>query len=271
MRRLLAVVLLSLAPLTASAHPGVGIVRDRQGNVFYSDLVHIWRIDPAGRKSIAVRDVHSHELAMDSAGNLYGEDSRYQGGDRYRHRIWKRLPDGRVVDVVPWRDGFWRAYGFTSDAFGAMYWVTCPDRVCTIKRRALNGLVSSVVPDKPFGSQINLIAAGPDASIYLVDGGDLRVITRAGRMETRARGVGSALMGMLPDSGESVLVASYGTRAVLRVNARGTVDTVATTPAPWGPSGVMRAPNGDLWLLEYSTTNEAHVRRVGRDGRSTVY
>lgn len=224
MRALLAAVLLSLSPLTAWAHPGVGIVRDRRGNVFYTDLVHIWRIDASGRKSIAVRDVHSHELALDSADNLYGEDNRYQGGDRYRHRIWKRSPDGRVSNVVPWTEGFWRQYGFTSDRFGAMYWVTCPDRVCAIKRRSANGVVSTVVPDRPFASQINLIAAASDGSVYLVDGGDLRK-----------------------------------------------VDTVATPPAPWGPSGMLRAPNDDLWLLEYSTTNEARVRRVGRDGRSTVY
>jgi hypothetical protein len=71
--------LLALPLRWAEAHPGVGIVRDRHGNVFYTDLMHVWRITPAGHKSIVVRDVHTHELAVDSLGNLYGEDNRYLG------------------------------------------------------------------------------------------------------------------------------------------------------------------------------------------------
>jgi hypothetical protein len=112
-------------PTAAQAHPGIGIVRDRQGNVFYTDLIHVWQISPSGRVSIAVRDVHTHELSIDSAGNVYGEDNRYlgsgEGDDAYRHRVWKRSPNGSVVDIVPWTRGFWRAYGFVRDAQGAMY------------------------------------------------------------------------------------------------------------------------------------------------------
>jgi hypothetical protein len=44
--------------------------------------VHVWRIAPDGRKSIAVRDVHSHELAIDATGALVGEDSEFLGGER---------------------------------------------------------------------------------------------------------------------------------------------------------------------------------------------
>jgi len=55
------------------------------------------------------------------------------------------------------------------------------------------------------------------------------------------------------------------------MGADGRLATVARTPAPWGPSGVMVAPNGDLWILEYSTTNEARVRRIARSGRVTVF
>lgn len=43
-----------LLPEMVSAHPGWGIVLDRQGNVFYTDLENVWRIDASGRKTIAV-------------------------------------------------------------------------------------------------------------------------------------------------------------------------------------------------------------------------
>ena len=63
---LVSLLLAFLAP-AAHAHPGVGIVRDRAGNVYYTDLTHVWRIAPNGRKAIVVRNVHTHELAMDAA------------------------------------------------------------------------------------------------------------------------------------------------------------------------------------------------------------
>lgn len=31
------------------AHPGIGIVMDSKGNVFYTDLKQVWKIDPLGK------------------------------------------------------------------------------------------------------------------------------------------------------------------------------------------------------------------------------
>lgn len=272
MKTIAAACLLVLASVVpARAHPGVGIVMDRQGNVFYTDLVHVWRIAPDGRKSIAVRDVHTHELAIDAAGALYGEDSEYLGGDRYRNRVWRRAPDGRVTDVVPWRDGFWRDYGFVRDAAGAMYWVPCPERRCTIRKRTPDGRTTTVGPGVRFDHQINWIAAGPAGSVWVVDGEDLRRIDAAGRISTVVRDLGSGMMGMFPDARGGLYVAVYDARSIVRVGPDGRVATVARTAAPWAPSGVMVAPSGDLWILEYSTSNEARVRRIARNGRVTVF
>jgi hypothetical protein len=265
----IALVLLAL-PVPASAHPGTGVVRDRQGNVYYTDLVHIWRIAPDGRKSIAVRDVHSHELTLDREGNLLGEDSKYLGGERWRHRVWKRTPDGRVTDVVPWTDGFWRDYGLVHDAAGAHYWVNCPERVCTIRKRTPEGRTTVVAPTARFNGQINWMAAGPNGSLYVIDAGALRVITREGLLTTVKETLGESPFGLWPD-GSDVLVAVYGDRAVKRISPEGRATVAARTPAPWGPSGVTVAPNGDLWILEYSTANEARVRRVATDGKVTVF
>jgi hypothetical protein len=261
---------LTLAP-AARAHPGVGIVRDARGNIFYTDLVHVWRIAPDGRKSIAVRDVHTHELAIDSAGNLYGEDSRYQGGDRWRHRVWRRRADGRISDIVPWTEGFWREYGFVHDSAGGMYWVSCPERRCTIRRRAANGSTSVVATPERFTQQINWIAAGPGRSLYVLDGRALRRLERDGRTITLVRDVGESPMGLRPDGNGGVYLAVYGARAIKRVSASGDVSIVARSSAPWGPSGIAVAPNGDRWILEYSTTNAARVRRVDTRGRATLY
>ena len=107
------------------------------------------RITPAGQKSIVVRDVHTHELSVDSLGNVYGEDTRYlgsgEGDDRYRHRIWRRKLDGRVTDIQPWRAGFWREYGFVRDRAGTRYWIQCPTRRCSIHARTATHPATIVV------------------------------------------------------------------------------------------------------------------------------
>ena len=277
---LLMVLLFVVTPLLpAFAHPGVGIVRDRQGNVFYTDLTHVWRITPAGRKSIVVRDVHTHELAIDSLGNVYGEDSRYlgsgEGDDRWRHRIWRLGPDGRVTEIQPWKIGFWREYGFVRDRAGTMYWTQCPERRCSIHARTTNDSATRVVAGPgTFTNPINWMSASATEPgiLYIIDGSALRRLDSAGRMTTVAPDIGKQLMGIWPTAEGDVYVASYGTRAVVRVRiADGRVNTAARSSAPWAPSGVLVAPDGYLWVLEYSTKNEARVRRIAPNGRTRVF
>jgi hypothetical protein len=42
--------ILLLAGGIVGAHPGVGIVQDSRGNVFYTDAKQVWRITPDGKK-----------------------------------------------------------------------------------------------------------------------------------------------------------------------------------------------------------------------------
>jgi hypothetical protein len=124
MRLMLGLTAFGLLCATAEAHPGVGIVMDSRGNVFYTDLSHVWKIAPGGAKSIAVRDVHTHELYIDREGNLYGEHLWYEGDrtKKWGHRVWKLAVDGRLSDVIPAREGFLQNYSFVRDGRGNMYW-----------------------------------------------------------------------------------------------------------------------------------------------------
>ena len=105
--------------------PGVGpsptsVVIDSRGTVYYSDLERVWMIRPDGSKQVAVEGVHTHELFVDAADNLYGEDVT-NVGEAYRHRVWKRAPDGTLTDVLPWRDGYpdeFADYAFIKDNRG---------------------------------------------------------------------------------------------------------------------------------------------------------
>lgn len=267
MRILIAGALAICVSLPASAHPSVGIVINRNGDVFYSDLERVWRVTAAGQKQIVVPNVHTHELSIDSSGAIYGEDSRWLGGDQYRHRVWKRAADGRVTDVIPWTDGFWREYGFARDGREAMYWVRCTAaRVCTVRQRERTGQARNFVREGRFSGPINWIVASPDGAVYVIDGPDLRRVSPQGKLETLARISSRAdgrhqLMGMTLDSSGNIYVAGHADRKVFRVTPAGRVQAVARSAAPWAPTAVALSGRGDLWMLEWAG-NQARVRRV---------
>ena len=78
---LIAVLTLTLvAAQSANAHPATGIVVDSKGQLYFSGLETIWKIDSLGKLS-AVRaglnGRHVHELSIDAQDNVYGEDISY--------------------------------------------------------------------------------------------------------------------------------------------------------------------------------------------------
>src|SRR5690242_774748 len=121
--RLLATIILLTA--TAFAHPSVSVVVDRKGNVYYSDLKQVWRVDAQGTKSVVVPNVHTHELWLDSSDALYGEHLWYtgpqDGSGKWFHRVWQRSADGHMTDVVPTTEGFRTTFSFARDAQGNGY------------------------------------------------------------------------------------------------------------------------------------------------------
>lgn len=257
---------LLLAATTAGAHPGWGIVLDRQGNVFYTDLENVWRLDVAGRKTIAVAHVHTHELAFDPAGNLYGEDSRNEGGN-LRHRLWERSPTGEISDVRAWTAGFREDYGIVRDAAGATYFLLhVQGQNNQVYQRTAGGQRRRLAAGYAFPYIVNQLAVAPDSSVYVASGGSLLRLDAQGGVGTVARNLAPtngrhALMGIWPDARGNVYVADLEGRRYLRVRANGTVETLMQSPAPWQPTGIVQATNGTFWVLEYSPT-QARVRRI---------
>jgi hypothetical protein len=279
-----ALLALLLAASPALAHPGVGIVMDRQGNIFYTDLEQVWKISPAGRKSIAVRNVHTHELYLDARGNLYGEHLWYEGEatNRWGHRVWRLAPDGTVSDVVAALTGFRDDYDdfhFVRDAAGAMYWADRGEPT-VIRKRAADGRVHLLAAGF---RDVGWMAVTPDGAVFLTDGADLRRIGLDGAVRTLARGLREhrllqvevedrhSLMGIWLDAAGNCYVAGYGAGVVKRVTPAGLVSIVARTRWPWSPTGGLVAPNGDLWLLEYRLPGAVRVRRIRADGTTRTF
>lgn len=268
--RLLWIALATLFAMSVTAvlvaHPSVSVAIAPDGTVFYSDLQQVWAVGADGRREVAVQRVHAHELAIDPTGALIGEDSEWLGGDHYRHRVWRRSPDGRLTNALPWTSGFTREFGLTRDASGATYWVKCRQaRFCTVVRRDRAGATRDVVRHGQFTTRINWIAASPAGEVYVVDGAFLRKVNREGRLENVAkvsrREGHHQLMGLTLDRDGNVYVANHAERAVFRVSPSGNVQTVVRSAAPWAPTGVALSPRGEMWILEWAGTR-TRVRKV---------
>ncbi len=283
MRRLFFLLTFLLTAPSALAHPGVGIVMDSRGNVYYTDLKQVWKIAPDGKRSVVVPNAHTHELYLDAQDNLYGEHLWYEGEatNKWGHRVWRLRPDGALEEVIPAREGFRTDYSFVRDAAGNMYWAESGSRV-VVRKRAPDGQAQDWGTGAVY-HDIRWMTATADGTLFFIDGADLRRIAPDGAVTTVARNLSQravtqffvqdhhVLMGLWTDSPGNVYVAVYAARLVKRVSPSGQVTVAARSPWFWSPTGGMVVPDGDLWLLEYSLANAARVRRIRKDGRETIY
>lgn len=230
----LAVLGLALAPLV-HAHPGWGIVVDAQGQIYFTDLEQVWRIDRQGKLTVFVPHVHSHGLILEG-GDLYGEHLWYDQAEKQFHsRQWRARPDGSVSDASLGEEALGLQQGIARDAQGNLY-------------RVRGGFVERVAP----GGATEVLAG------HLLD--PIPFYDPAGGGEF------NRLLGVAVDSQEQVYVANYGNRRVSRLSPQG-VSTFYRSALFWGPSGVTVAGN-DVYILESGIPpmQGARVCRVAPDG-----
>ncbi|MBF8248478.1 MAG: hypothetical protein HW374_1278 [Bacteroidetes bacterium] len=276
MKRLTLFLLLTSGSL-ALAHPGVGIVMDSRGNVYYTDLKHVWKLTPDGTKGIAVRNVHTHELYLDHQDNLYGEHLWYEGDatKKWGHRVWRLSANGTLSDIISARQGFlddFDDFHFVHDRHGNMYWADRGDS-SFIRKRSPGGAVTTLASGK--FRNIRWMTATADGTVYFVDMHDLISVSPNGVVRTVVRNLAErqksllffnnehAIMGLWTDSKENVYAAVSADQLVKRISPEGSVDVVARSMTPWSPTGGLVAPNGDLWLLEDASLLGVRARKVG--------
>ena len=100
----LAAAVIVILPATAAAHPATGIVVDRKGQVYFSDLETIWKLDTNRKLSVfraGVGGRHVHELTIDDQDNIYGEDISYEPATKkWISDVWKMTPEGKLTYLV---------------------------------------------------------------------------------------------------------------------------------------------------------------------------
>jgi hypothetical protein len=267
--KMIGTTLLMFFCLSAKAHPGVGIVMDRQGNVFYTDLVNVWKIDPSGKKTLAVRGVHTHELFLDSQGNLFGEHLWYTGErlNTWGHFVWKRTPHGQYQKITPDTEGFLTDYSFVRDHFGNMY-VADRDTACQmiyqISPRQQRKKVSPVCL-----THVSWMYANAQGEIVFTDDKKLKQLTKRG-VRTIAS-LSNGAMGVWDDAEGNLYAACYVDRQVKKFTKDGRVIVVATTHSDWYPSGGLIGPDGACWILENNSRNEVRVEKIQANGHRITF
>ena len=257
------------------AHPGIGLIYDGDQTIYYTDLAQVWRLNIiSGEKDIAVADVHTHELFLDSTGALYGEHYWYDKSEQvFKHRIWKLDTQGRVTQLGEVKNGENTEFGFVRDRDFRMYQILYENGTHIITRSDSTAQISLHKgefkdPRWPYLSE--------DASLYFTDK-DILFRLGDGGIEPLASGLISSripfaiqdkkhsLFGIWTDQDKNVYVAVYRGRVVRRIEEGGLVNTPIKTDFFWSPLNGVFDKNGDLWLLEGSLIGQVRTRKVDPD------
>ena len=279
MKKLFSILLFSLA-FPVLAHPSVSIVIDSQGNIFYSDLEHVWMIRDDGTKTIAVQNVHTHELWIGPDDALYGEDVT-NVGENYRHRIWRRSADGEITNERAWRAGHpveYNDYGFSRDATGLMYVLIHDGKRIDILS---DSKVVRTIPLGGYEGYVHWLTIHPDGTIY-VTVGDALIQYEAGNAEGTILAKGliertaafdflhdrHALMGLWTDEAANVYVSVFSGQQVKRISPDGSISVPFRQSGQWSIVGGAIDKKGRTLLLEFSSNNEVRVRRIEKNGET---
>lgn len=275
--RLAPLAALVLAASPALAHPGWGIVVDGEGAVYYTDLKQVLRIGPHGGTTVAVPNVHTHELYLDAAGTLHGEHLWYESAtETWSHYDWELSKKGLVRG--PAQKGFRTEGVFVKDAAGNSYWLDGS----RLRKKPPAGEVVDIELPRPADAKGGVVATAPDGTVYVSSGGE---ILRVGTDRSVARMAVNLnehtwtsitsqpwhyLMGLAPDAKGNVYVANLGARKVKKVSPDGKIEVVLDASFPWAPAGIAVSSRG-IYVLEYTDTGgSARVRRIDDKGRATL-
>ena len=288
-RALTSIVLCVLLGASAVAHPGSGIVVDKEGQVFFTDTGQgVWKIDRQGNLTLLPASLF-HWMAIDEVG--YFAKSQKNFGEWFE----RVTPQDSKPALIMSSD-----FPLTINRDGNLYYADTRPRSARIVRRTPDGKESVLAANEAF-TGIAGIAASTDGSLYITDAirpdaNAIRKITMDGKVSQFASpeiiGIGrdraispppeaeaNYCRGLAVDSQGVVYVAATGSRRLLKITPRGDVSTILQAPSPWSPTGVA-VFGGEVYVLEWQDAPPSQtevrtawiprVRKVGRDGKITT-
>ncbi len=249
-----------------AAHPGIGLVKDSKGNIYYTDLKQVWRIAPDGKKTIVVQGVHTHELYMDEKENLYGQQSTYSGEatNKWYHYIWRLNTKGKLDTIIPLTEGFYiEDFSFIWDKKGNRYWIQHwkEDR---LMKTACNGK-TTVIATGDF-KLVQWMHILNDVlyfirydTVFKVENGITKVVAADLCSKEKAH---NSLFALWSDARNNLYVANFCKRKIQQITPAGAIKDYYQSPKGWSPSSGLFDNSGNFWVMEYDSKNEVRVRKV---------
>lgn len=254
------------------AHPGIGLVYDGDRTIYYTDLNHVWQLDTeSGESRIYVENVHTHELALDEEGNLYGEHYWYEGSkEQFWNYIWVKHTDGTFVKVRDNKKGENTDFSFVRDANFQGY-----------SLRANNGQFELIITDSTsqkvwhildlnrpgwaYVAQNKSFLFSDYPKLYRVDPERITVLATdlsSSRFPYSLQDKTHHIYGIWEDAKGTPHVALYGGRQVLRLNSTGTWERALRTGILWSPVNGVFDKYDNLWLMEARLDGVVRLRKI---------
>lgn len=267
--RIITLIILILISHLTNAHPGTGLVIDSKGNIFYTDLEHVWKISPDGIKTTAVKNVHTHHLYMDLNDNLFGQHSIYSGEatNKWYYYLWKLNANGSLDTIRQVTEGFYiENFSFTRDYSDNMYWVKIgnPDKIIKSSKDGVNTeIISGDFNNVQWMHYTN-------DRLYFVQQDDIYSITNKGVLQkvasdlTGKEKAHNTLFGLWSDKRNNIYVANSHTHKIQKIDSAGVVSDIYTSQEGWFPTSGLFDDKNHLWVMEVNSKNEVRVVRADK-------
>lgn len=273
----------------ALAHPSSGIAVNERGEVFFvHSTVGVAKLDREGRLTYVHKSTGGHWLCLDRQGSF----SRTQ--PKYFLRV---TPDG-VRPALAFADG---GAPIAVCGDGNLYygsgWGGGHEHElggATVSRLSPDGTIATFSPQlkevlAKARAGVRGLAAGPDGLLYVASANSIYRVAMNGAVTTLIErpvlkdcdanpppdGL-PAFQGLDVTTDGTVYAAATGCRALVKISAAGSLDTVLTSERPWSPCAVA-LHDGDVYVLEWTNPNDGpsagwrpRVRKLARDGKLTT-
>lgn len=267
--------------ITLQAHPGIGFIYDGNQTIYYTDLQHIWQINTiSGESQIFIENVHSHEIAMDSLGSIYGEHYWYiESQVIFKNYVWKKEKSGQFLKVRADQEGENEDFSFVRDDNFSGYLITnFGDAFHIIKstdgqeqilwKGQLNRPTWKTLDQK--GRLLFVDYPG----VYRLDSGTLDTLASdlsKSRIPFSMQRDDHHIYGIWTDQSNDVYVAIYGARSIVKIDeSSDKPQEIYKSDFFWSPVNGLFDKDGNLWVLETTMTGNVRVEKVELDSDNGI-
>ena len=262
-----------LSPLIGRSHPGIGIVKDSKGNIYYTDLKQVWKITNS-IKTIVVPNVHTHELFIDKNDDLYGEGGYYdEKANKFYHYLWVYRSNGQIDTVMGMKEAYiLQDFSLARDKYGNEYYtrqfLRQPD-TNHIYRKTPDGKETILATGNFKG--VTWLHPQDDGSILYISKNTLYRVDTAGTIRLIKENIASTkpslkfsgnsatIWGVWQDNAKNIYVAVFSDQTVKKIDANGNMTDVFTSKGEWAPLHGVFDNHNKLWVLESSDKNDVRV------------